>query len=137
MTTTENKSVKALEGFIAMTSFEGPDISGLVAMFAKNNVYWDKFDSFVDHVSDRELYIIAKQPNSSPGFLRFLKELMGNVYPEERFHKLKNGKYKLTSGPLAIMKRTCLEILKISGIETARKYYASYAKYCLLPKFIK
>lgn len=137
MTTTENKSVKALEGFIAMTSFEGPEISGLVAMFAKNNVYWDKFDSFVNNITDRELYIIAKQPNSSPGFLRFLKELLANVYPEERFGKLKNGKYKLTSGPLAIMKRICEETSKISGIAVTRKYYASYAKYCHLPKFVK
>jgi hypothetical protein len=129
----EKTSLDHLTDFSKLSSFIRPKwLDGSIKSVLTRN--WDAFDSAVNAATDRDAYIISKQPNEH-GYLRFLKELLANIYVEENFRTgMKDGKYVSTRGFIALFRRVINDMKKVQPIGEVKKFHDTYHKYCILPK---
>jgi hypothetical protein len=129
----EKTSLDHLTDFTKLSSFIRPKwLDGAIKSVATRN--WDAFDSAVSIATDRDAYIISKQPDEY-NYLKFLKELLSNIYIEENFRTgMKDGKYVSTRGFIALFRRVINDMKRVQPIEQVKKFHDSYHRYCILPK---
>lgn len=132
MTTTENKSIKALRELMdyspkkEIPAWYNPCVNALM----KGS--WDAVDKYCDNITDRDLYIISKLPDLN---FELAREIIICSPNEERYHlrRIKN-KPLMKSGWVSLFKRVNKDIAKLKGRDSAISHYKLYNKKCILPK---